>query len=252
MRSLIIALSVFTRIPMPNVEWKKENMRYIFCWFPIIGAILGLSEFLWHWAASSLDLGCFIYGAVATVIPIVITGGIHIDGFMDTCDALSSHGDSEKMISILKDPHTGAFAIIYTLVYFILYFGAFTQLYGNTGGVICLCAAYVLVRAMTVILITSTDISNSSGLLHSLAEYNSTVVTSIITVVWIMGSLAAMEMASVLPALISIIALVLFNILFRRMALKKFGGMSGDLAGFFISVSELMCILITVIGGALV
>ncbi len=249
MKSLIIALSVFTRIPMPNIEWKKENMRYIFCFFPLIGVILGLIEYIWHYAALRFGLGCFIYGAVATVLPVALTGGIHIDGFMDTCDALSSHGDREKMMSVLKDPHTGAFAIIYTFVYFILYFGALTQLYGNTRGVVCFCAAYVLVRAMTVILITSTEFSSKSGLLYSLAEHSSAIVTSIITVVWIMGSLSAMECASALPALVGVIAIILFNIIFRRTALKKFGGISGDLAGFFICVGELMCILIAAIGG---
>lgn len=252
MKSLMIALSVFTRIPMPDTEWKKENMRYIFCWFPFIGVILGLLEYIWHYIAVYFGLGCFIYAAAATVIPVALTGGIHIDGFMDTCDALSSHGDREKMQSILKDPHTGAFAIIYTFVYFILYFGSLTQLYGSTGGVICFCAAYVLVRAMTVILIMSTEPSSKSGLLYSLAEHNSTVVTSIITVVWLMGSLGAMESASVMPALISVIALILFNVLFRRKALKSFGGISGDLAGFFISVGELMCIFIAAVGGAVI
>ena len=156
MRSLIIALSMFTRIPMPGVEWKKENMRFIFCWFPLIGAIPGVLEYIWYIAAAHFDLGIFIYAAVAAVIPVVLTGGIHMDGFMDTCDALCSHGDKEKMQQILEDPHTGAFAIIYTFVYFIIYFGAFTQLYSSVRAVICFCCSYVFVRAMAVVFLMST------------------------------------------------------------------------------------------------
>ncbi len=252
MRSLIIALSVFTRIPMPRVDWEKENMRFIFCWFPLIGLILGLLEYAWHMAAVYFGLGSFIYGSAAAVIPVVLTGGIHIDGFMDTCDALSSHGDKEKMQAVLADPHIGAFAIIYTIVYFLLYFGAFTQLYGDTASVICICAAYVLVRAMAVVFITSTEFSKKSGLLYSLTEHNMTVVTSIITVVWIMGSLGAMECSRVVPSLVSVVLLILFQIFFRRTVLKKFGGVSGDPAGFYISVGELICLLAIAIGGVVV
>ena len=44
--------------------------------------------------------------------------GIHLDGYADTIDAISSYGDREKKLQILKDPHTGAFAVIGLCVYF--------------------------------------------------------------------------------------------------------------------------------------
>lgn len=250
MKSLIIALSMFTRIPMPQVEWKKENMRYIFCWFPLIGVMLGILEYIWYIIAQHFSLGVFIFAAVATVIPVALTGGIHIDGFMDTCDALSSHGDKEKMQRILADPHTGAFAIIYTFVYFIIYFGALTQLYNNSKAVICFCCSYVFVRAIAVVFIMSTKFSKNEGLLYSLAEHNATLVTSIITVVWVMGSLSAMECASVVPALIATVIVIIFILLFKKITIKKFDGISGDIAGFFISVGELLCLFAIAVGSA--
>ena len=249
-RSLIIALSMFTSIPMPSIEWKKENMRLIFCWFPIIGAILGLLEYLWYIAARHFSLGVFIYSSVAAVLPVLLTGGIHTDGFMDTCDALSSHGSKEKMQEILADPHTGAFAIIYTLVYFILYFGALTRLYEDSRGVLCLCCSYVFVRAMAVVFLMSTKFSKDEGLLYTLAEHNATVVTSILTVVWVMGSLSAMEYSYIVPALMAMVAVIIFMLAFKKVTLNKFGGVSGDLAGFFICVSELICLLAIALGGA--
>ena len=56
------------------------------------------------------------------LIPVWITGGIHLDGYADTCDALSSYGDREKKLEILKDPHCGAFAVIRLCSYFLAYF----------------------------------------------------------------------------------------------------------------------------------
>ena len=57
-----------------------------------------------------------------TALPVLVSGGIHTDGFIDTVDALSSYGDKEKKLEILKDPHTGAFAIIGAIMYYLLFF----------------------------------------------------------------------------------------------------------------------------------
>ena len=59
-----------------------------------------------------------------SIIPILITGGFHIDGFMDTQDAINSYKPREKKLEILKDPHIGAFAVISLLAYSIFWAGA--------------------------------------------------------------------------------------------------------------------------------
>ena len=51
--------------------------------------------------------GSFLAAGILLAVPIFITGGIHMDGFMDTCDARASYGDREKKLAILKDTHTG-------------------------------------------------------------------------------------------------------------------------------------------------
>ena len=56
------------------------------------------------------------------LIPVWVTGGIHLDGYADTCDALCSYGDTQKKLDILKDPHCGAFAVIRLCSYFVAYF----------------------------------------------------------------------------------------------------------------------------------
>ena len=48
-RSFLIAFSTYSRIPVPQVEWTEENRRYAMCFFPLVGAVLGL--ILWGWLA---------------------------------------------------------------------------------------------------------------------------------------------------------------------------------------------------------
>ena len=52
--SLIIAIAMYSKIPMPQAEWNEKNMRYAMCFFPVVGVVIGAAEFaagyaLLHW-----------------------------------------------------------------------------------------------------------------------------------------------------------------------------------------------------------
>ena len=114
--SLITAFQTYSRIPMPPVAWKPENRRYALCFFPLVGVVIGAIFLLWKKIGACLTVSPFLDGAVAALIPLAVTGGIHMDGFCDTVDARASWADREKKLSILKDPHIGSFAV---LAYFL-------------------------------------------------------------------------------------------------------------------------------------
>ena len=68
------------------------------------------------------------YTVVGTAIPILITGGFHVDGFLDTCDALHSYQPRERKLEILKDSHIGAFAVIMLALYGLIFLGGFSEI----------------------------------------------------------------------------------------------------------------------------
>ena len=103
-RSLLTAFSTYSRIPVPQVAWTEENRRYSMCFFPLIGLITGL--ILWGWLAfcRRAGIGSFLQGAAAALLPLIITGGIHMDGWMDTTDALASWQSREKRLAMIEKP----------------------------------------------------------------------------------------------------------------------------------------------------
>ena len=125
--AFVIAFSTYSRIPMLQVEWSDENRRYTMCFFPLIGAAVGLLMWLWLWACDHFGLGPVLRGAVSALIPLLITGGIHMDGFMDTSDAIASWQPMERRLEILKDSHTGAFAVIGCAGYLLLFAGVYSE-----------------------------------------------------------------------------------------------------------------------------
>lgn len=77
-------------------------MRYHLLFFPWIGAVIGGLEIAWYHLAGYLGVGKILSVALAVFLPLFVTGGFHMDGFMDTKDALSSYHGKEKKLEILK------------------------------------------------------------------------------------------------------------------------------------------------------
>ena len=88
LKGLVIAFASYTRIPMPQVDWSEENRRWSMCFFPLIGVVVGGLIWLWLALCDGLHIGPFLRGAIGAVLPLLVTGGIHMDGFMDVMDAL--------------------------------------------------------------------------------------------------------------------------------------------------------------------
>ena len=118
--SFKIAFAMFSKIPMPQAEWTEENMRYMLCFFPFVGAAAGILTLGVNWLGEYFGFGTGFMAMALILVPVFVTGGIHVDGLLDTSDALSSWRDREKRLEILKDSHAGAFAVITACVYFLV------------------------------------------------------------------------------------------------------------------------------------
>ena len=136
--SFKIAFSMYSKVPMPKSDWTKENMRYIMCLFPLIGVIIGAVTWAWGYWGLQITRSHLFYSVVLVLIPVVITGGIHLDGLLDTSDALHSYQPRERKLEILKDSHAGAFAIITAVVYFIFYLGVYSEMTLKALPVVCI------------------------------------------------------------------------------------------------------------------
>ena len=248
-QSFIIAFSMYSKIPMPTIEWNKENMKYALGFFPLVGAAIGAVLSLWCYIADKLNIGSVLFAAVATVIPVLITGGIHLDGFCDTVDAKSSHQIMERKLEILKDPHIGAFALIYSMVYFVVNFGLWTEFNISVKNVLLISLGFVLSRAFSGLAIVTFKCAKNSGLAYMFASgAEKKKVRNIMAVYIIAAAVAALIINPIIGALV-IIAILLTFIYYKQMSYKQFGGITGDLAGYFLQIAELALLAVIVLAG---
>ena len=235
--SLCAAFSMFSALPAPQVPWEKEKIRYMLVCLPFVGLVIGGAEYLWVLLADLLELGQALRAAGLTLIPILLTGGIHLDGFMDTVDALKSHAAPEKKRAILKDPHTGAFAAIGLGCYLLAYFALCHDL--GREAVLLLILMHIMSRSLSAVSGTMLPVRPGEGTLNFFRQATDRRV-GIMAVLWVILSAAAL--AAVHPLIGGVMALgaVATLLLVRCMAMKEFEGMSGDIAGFQLQAAELV------------
>ena len=166
--SFKIAFAMYSKIPMPGADWEKENMRYMMCFFPLIGIVIGALAVGWAWLSERLQAGEILKSAVYVLIPVAVTGGIHLDGLLDTADALSSYQPRERKLEILKDSHAGAFAVITACCYFLAAFGVWSEL--DRKEVLVLAGGFVLSRAMSGLGVASFPCAKKTGTLAMFSD----------------------------------------------------------------------------------
>ena len=120
LRSIAVAFSLYSRVPMPMFEWKDEDLKYNLIFLPWIGILIGAMEYGLLKLIMYMRLPLLAMVALVSAVPIIITGGFHIDGFMDVMDALKSYKSKDEKLAILKDPHIGAFSVISLVLYIAL------------------------------------------------------------------------------------------------------------------------------------
>jgi len=248
-RSLAIAFSTYSRIPVPQVEWSEENRRFSMCFFPLIGAVIGLLLWGWLWLSDALAIGPMLRGAVGALISVFVTGGIHMDGFMDTSDALASWQPVEKRLEILKDSRAGAFAVLGCTGYVLLHAALLSEAAVASGSM--LACVFVISRALSAWAMASFRSARPQGMLDAFAQAAQKRMLTIGCAVY--GALCVMVWiaAGGWLALACIAAAVLCVWHYRHMAYKHFGGVTGDLAGWFLQITELALTAVIVLGGKL-
>jgi len=206
--------------------------------FPIVGALIGI---IW-WGAAELLVFTGIHTVVAAVllmlIPFIVAGFIHLDGYMDTSDAILSRRSREEKLRILKDPYTGAFAVIMIAILFIMQFATMFVALENGRHFRLLIIIPVISRCCSAMSVLSIKPMAQGGYVNMFRPKAAMPHRVFVLVLAACASVSAWFIAGV-PGVIVAGAVILGFIASMSCAYASFKGISGDLAGFSLVVSEL-------------
>lgn len=244
--SFKIAFSMYSKIPVPQSEWSKENMKYALVFFPWIGLVIGVLSYGWVQMWDVFDriqvsLSEPFKTIVLLLIPVIVTGGIHLDGLLDTADARSCWQEKERRLEILKDSHAGAFAIITCVIYFLFYYGIYTMV--NKQNILLIALGFVLSRTFSGLSIVCFPKAKGTGLAAMFSDGAHKRNVKNIMIVYIAVLAVCMIYVGGISGVLTFAAAVLMFGYYYRMSKQVFGGITGDLAGYFLQMCELVIAL---------
>ncbi len=247
-RALGFALVFLTRIPLPlEIEYEDALPARASVFFPLVGLILGvLLIFLDYLFRLFMPLP--VAAVLLLISYIYLTGGLHLDGLLDTMDGLFSGRSGEEMQSIMRDSVNGSFANITAVLYLLLKFTIFWQLAGSwrLPGLIFF---PVLSRFFMVVAMYRSPVAEGSSLASSFGKNYPRVYLMLAAVVpLLVGSL--LWLAALMPRYIFLLQflsglLVLYVI--SRVIITRLGGLTGDVYGTINEVTEVVILLILIL-----
>lgn len=245
MNDFLTGLQFLTRIRIANQnEWTPESFGRSVPYFPLVGGVIGMIVIAINYLLDSYlpSMGIYtpphVLTAILTAAPIVITGGLHCDGFMDTVDGIFSGRSRDRILEIMKDSRVGANGVTAFVVLIMLKWSLIADITPNLLP-LALFAAPVIGRMAMVLGIVSFPYARSEGMGKAFAQYagkKSLLLAAIFTMLLVvpLGSAAIIS---------GIAALAIAYVLFYRISLVL-TGLTGDVYGAITEITEVLVLLV--------
>lgn len=237
----------FLTLPCPLKLWDSNLKNYMLGFLPSVGLIIGL---LWGGACilmMTLNIPFLVIAFLMTYLPFKLCGFLHLDGFMDCCDAIMSRRPLEDRQRILKDSHTGAFAVVSVAFLLLGFYTFLSQALSMGVDFFTLALIPVVSRGMSgmnVLLRKPMDSSQyAQGDGAGADSQKKKAVLIILLQLAIYSAAGLLLSANPLPVAITLGAAALGALAAILYGKRQLGGMNGDIAGYGIVWGELIGVL---------
>jgi adenosylcobinamide-GDP ribazoletransferase len=229
---------MFCAVPLPFHVWDDRCANLVLPCFPLTGAVIGA---LW-WGICELLILSGIHivfaSAVLALLPFLVTGFLHLDGYVDTNDAVLSRKPLEDKLRILKDPHAGAFGVITTAVLFVLQFAALYVVVESGKRFTLLIVITVISRCCSSMSIMCLKPMPQSGYANMFRQ-NTGITHKAFVVFTAACSIALSFLLAGAYGVGTVLSVVLGYTAAMAYAYVNLKGVSGELAGYSLGIGEL-------------
>ena len=240
-KGFLMSLGMFSIIPVPKNSWNEKYNSLLMPSLPLVGLIIG---FVWYgvsYALQYFSVPLLINSVIVLFVPFILSGLIHADGYMDTADAVFSRRDLTEKKRILKDPNTGAFAVISIIGLILFQFCIIHTILDQQKPLWVFVFIPVMSRCIAGIAVLNIKPLFESGyqvMFKKDSKPRHTIFICLFTVALFFTAWFKLDI-SLFPLLSGVLAGILTAIYLYR----HFKGLSGDLCGSIIIISEFSALL---------
>ena len=240
---VVVALQFLTRFPLPqNLTISQQDFARATLAFPLVGVLIGVFLLLLQSLFGGLPL--MLQAALLLAAWVLITGNLHLDGLADSADAwVGGQGDVERTLTIMKDPTCGPSAVAAVVLLLLIKFAALVAVLEINPWLLVL--APFAARLLLLPWFMLTPYVRSGGLATVFVEGLNHKLAWLICGVSLVLMLALFGM----KAFGVLLAVALFTLVWRRMGLKRIGGITGDTTGAMIEMNEALVLVLVVAFG---
>jgi adenosylcobinamide-GDP ribazoletransferase len=231
MKAMLLAIQFLTRLPTPALadlaprDWGRSALFY-----PLVGLLIGALLAALQFAIGASDAP--LQAALLLTVWVLLTGGLHLDGLADTADAwVGGHGDRQRTLDIMKDPRSGPAAVSAIVLVLLLKFAALAVLL-ESGFWPALLLAPLLGRTALLGMLLSTPYVRAGGLGAAIAGHlpRKTAMVLLLAI--------ALGVCFLADGWKAVLAVLVIGFLLRRAFLARLGGMTGDMLGAAVELTE--------------
>ena len=240
MRILKVAVVFLTRLPVRLEPWHDTSeLARATRFFPVVGAVLGLVVAL-VFVVAGLLLPPWLAATVAVGAGILLTGGLHEDALGDVADGFGGGWDSESVLRIMKDPRQGTYGVLAMVLAVLLRIGALAEL-GPEAAWAVLPAVGALSRVGMVWMLWRHPSARKDG-----AGAGTAKALTGADVGWclLLGLAAAIPLKTLLAPGVLLAGFAAWYL--GRLATRRIGGVTGDVAGASQQLGEVLILLMVV------
>ncbi len=241
--SFLAALRFLTSIPLPGHPSAEgpEQLGRATAYFPVVGLIIGLVLAGLNWLLNFI-LPPAVVNALLIVILVLITGALHLDGFVDTCDGIAGHKSVEDRWRVMRDSRAGAFGIVGVVLLLLVKYVSLNSIPGVllTANLIFM---PVISRWAMVYAIFTHPYAHQSGLGTAFKQNTRWPQFLSATIITFAVAIALFPFFS-LTALLLIFGIWVITTLFSIYLKRKFAGLTGDTYGAINEVAEVLSLVL--------
>ena len=245
----ITALQFLTRIRLVREPaCDEQSFGRSVAFFPLVGVIAG-SILALVVVATGGWLPATIRSTLIVSLWIIITGGLHCDGLMDTADGALSGRSPERMLEIMKDSRVGAFGVV-AMILLVLWKWSLIHDMPDSLLAPALIAMMCFGRFGMVLAILRFPYARAEGMGKAFSLYagRRSLLIAIVTVGIVLAAFLKIFGPMVAgSALAAVVAASLFSLLFGGWLTGKLGGLTGDMYGAATELTEVVVLLIFVL-----
>ena len=226
MNSFLVGLQFLTRIRIVRqTVWTAEDFGRSTRFFPLVGLVLGICYALAAWILVSVLGMRALTAALLLILPLLLTGGLHADGFMDTADGVFSGRERERKLEIMKDSRVGSFGVV---AFVLLMFLQFALLLDMSPPLLVpvFFVMPIIGRMAMVLAVSCFPYARADGMGKTFADMadRGTVAIAAVTT-------SVLVIPIGLLATLALVLGIVFALLFCRWMTTILGGVTGDVYG---------------------